>query len=238
MVSLNNKQQCRWHSFDTIADLEHAVTAAILHSAQKAIAARGAFHAVLAGGITPRRVYERLAHSHADWRRWHIYFGDERCLPPGDYERNSRMAEEAWLAHVPIPAAQVHLIPTELGAQLAADSYSAILAGIERFDLVLLGLGQDGHTASLFPGHMLGTEPGAAAALAVHGAPKPPPERVSLSAHRLSCARQVMFLVTGAGKRQVVSDWQRGADIPAAHITPDNGADVYLEAGLLNDRVN
>jgi 6-phosphogluconolactonase len=233
MVSLN-KQECRWHSFDTTADLEHAATVAILHSAQKAIAERGAFYMVLAGGTTPRRVYERLSRSVAEWTRWHIYFGDERCLPPEDFERNSRMAQDAWLAHVAIPAAQVRPIPTEQGAQLAADSYSALLAEIERFDLVLLGLGEDGHTASLFPGHTLGTEPGAAAALAVHGAPKPPPERVSLSAHRLSRARQVMFLVTGEGKREIVSDWKSGADIVAARITPDNGVDVYLEAALLS----
>lgn len=226
-------QQCRWHAYSTAAELEQAATQTILHAAQQAIDLRGAFHMVLAGGTTPRRVYESLRCADAQWTAWHVYFGDERCLPPDHAERNSRMAAQAWLEHVAIPCEQIHPIPAERGAEAAACAYARIVDGIELFDLVLLGLGEDGHTASLFPGHEWGNAPNAPATLAVHDAPKPPPGRVSLSAHRLGAARQVMFLVTGEAKRQAIRDWRDGMAIPAASIAPANGLDVYLEAALL-----
>ena len=233
---INSTQRCRWHTYSATSELEQAATRAILHVAHVAISQRGAFHIVLAGGTTPRRVYESLRSADADWAAWHVYFGDERCLPPNHAERNSRMAAQAWLDHVAIPAAQIHHIPAEKGAEAAASAYAQILEGIELFDLVLLGLGEDGHTASLFPGHDFGVTADAPAAIAVHDAPKPPPERVSLSAHRLSAAREVMFLVTGAGKRQAVKDWRSNVDIPAAAIAPASGVDVYIEAALLEEK--
>lgn len=235
MPSLENisAQQCRWHAYSTTGKLEQAAVQAILLAARQAIDLRGSFHIVLAGGTTPRRVYESLRGTKTEWTAWHVYFGDERCLPPDHAERNSRMAEQAWLDHVTIPREQIHLIPAERGAEIAASSYAQTLAKIELFDLVLLGLGEDGHTASLFPDHELGNASNAPATIAVLNAPKPPPERVSLSARRLSSARQVMFLVTGGAKRQAAKDWRNGVAIPAAAIAPVGGVDVYLEAGLL-----
>ena len=226
-------QQCRWHGYGTTAELEQAAAQAILHAAQQAVGQRGAFHIVLAGGTSPRRVYELLRKADTDWAAWHVYFGDERCLPPDHAERNSRMAAQAWLDHVAIPANQTHPIPAEMGAEAAAQAYARTVKGIEQFDLVLLGLGEDGHTASLFPGHDWGNTPDAPAAIAVFDSPKPPPQRVSLSAYRLTAAHQVMFLVTGAGKRQAVKDWCDGMGIPAAAIAPVGGVDVYIESVLL-----
>lgn len=227
-------QQCRWHGYSTTTELEQAVAQAILGAAQQAISRRGAFRIVLAGGTTPRRVYELLRKANADWAAWNVYFGDERCLPPDHVERNSRMAALALLDHVPIPANQIHPIPAEMGAQNAASAYAQIVGGVELFDLVLLGLGEDGHTASLFPGHELGKAPDAPAAIAVFDSPKPPLQRVSLSAYRLGAAHQVMFLVTGAAKQQAIMDWRNRVSIPATAITPANGVDVYLEATLLS----
>ena len=231
MLLLNSDppQKCRWHAYHSTAELEQAALQAILNSARQAISLREAFHIVLAGGTTPRRVYELLRKADADWAAWHIYFGDERCLPPDHAGRNSRMAALAWLDHVAIPSSQIHLIPAERGAGIAASIYAQTLAGIKLFDLVLLGLGEDGHTASLFPNHDLGNTPGAPATIAVLDAPKPPQQRVSLSAHRLSAARQVMFLVTGAAKQQAINDWRKGVVIPAAAIAPGSGVDIYLE---------
>ena len=230
---LRRIQQCRWHGFDSVNELEQAATDAILRAARAAIRQRGAFHIVLAGGTTPRRVYEMLRQEAADWPAWHVYFGDERCLPPDHAERNSQMAEQAWLKHVAIPRTQIHVIPAERGAQQAAEDYNRMLANIDDFDLVLLGLGEDGHTASLFPGHDLGSGQRSSAVLAVAGAPKPPPERVSLSAARLSAARQVIFLVTGDAKKQAVSAWHGGVMIPAAAVMPAGGVDIYVTADLL-----
>lgn len=211
------------------------MTRAVLDVAQQSITRRGAFHIVLTGGRTPRRLYEMLCEAHTDWAAWHVYFGDERCLPPGHEERNSRMAALAWLDYVPIPRAQIHPIPAELCAEAAARAYAQTLQPVDLFDVVLLGLGEDGHVASLFPGHDRGDMPDAPSVIAVHDAPKPPPERVSLTASRLSTARQVMFLVTGKAKRQAVQAWRDGAVIPAASIAPANGVDVYLEAELLEN---
>ncbi|MBU0751532.1 MAG: 6-phosphogluconolactonase [Gammaproteobacteria bacterium] len=222
------RQVCRWHAQPDVEALERAVVAAILHAAQEALALRGAFRLVLAGGSTPQRIYRALRGANTDWNRWHIYFGDERCLPPDDGERNSRMAAAAWLDHVTIPPAQIHPIPAELGAREAAAAYVEQLVTVGEFDLVLLGLGEDGHTASLFPGHDWGTAPAAPDALAVFDAPKPPPQRVSLGARRLGVARQVVFVVSGEGKRPALAEWQEGKQIPAASISPVTGVDIFF----------
>ena len=188
---------------------------------------------MLAGGDTPRAVYALLRGAKVAWSAWHVYFGDERCLPANDPGRNSRMADETWLDHVTIPQSQRHAIPAELGATRAALAYQESLRPVGVFDLVLLGLGEDGHTASLFPGRDWGTAPDSPDALAVFDAPKPPPERVSLSAARLSRARQVIFLVAGESKRNAVAAWRAGSPIPASAITPPSGVDVLVESGLL-----
>jgi 6-phosphogluconolactonase len=127
----------------------------------------------------------------------------------------------------------VHAIPAELGALEAARLYAETLRTVGGFDLVLLGLGEDGHTASLFPGHEWGTASGSPDVLAVFDAPKPPPQRVSLSAARLGRARQVMFLVGGKSKHRAVAEWRTGKNIPARAITPAAGVDVLVESALL-----
>ena len=225
--------QYRWHMHRAGEALERAAAQFILDSAMRAIVARGVFHLVLAGGNTPRAVYARLRECVADWPAWRVYFGDERCLPPDSAERNSRMALDALFARVPLEQAHFHAIPAERGARVAARDYAAVIKHVPTFDLVMLGLGEDGHTASLFPGADIGTATDAPAVLAVEDAPKPPRERVSLSAARLSRARNVMFVVSGSSKRDAVRRWRRGDDLPAAHIAPPAGVDVLIDAGLL-----
>lgn len=219
-----NKQITRWQSFDSQQAINDAATDRVLHAANEAIASRGRFILVLAGGGTPKSVYAQLRSADADWTRWHIYYNDDRCLPADHADRNSLMAEQVWLNHVAIPRNQIHAIPTELGPVEGAQAYAKTLANLPEFDLVLLGLGEDGHTASLFPGHQWDDS---VDAFPVFDAPKPPPQRVSISRARLSRAREVLFLVTGAGKQQAVDEWRSGVAIPASHITPDSGVDVY-----------
>lgn len=207
----------------------------IARAAEQAITDSGAFRVVLAGGSTPRALYKRLCALKTDWAAWHIYFGDERCLPATDPGRNSTMAREAWLDHVPVPQKQVYAIPAEMGAKAAAAAYSATLKQVGEFDLVLLGLGEDGHTASLFPGNDWGQEVDSPVALPVFDAHKAPAERVSLSAWRLSQAKQVLFLVTGESKHEAVMNWRAGANIPARAIKPLQGVDVLAESVLLKE---
>lgn len=221
--------------FPDAAGLQAAARDVVARQAADSIAARGAFHIVLAGGSTPRALYASLVGLATNWSVWHIYFGDERVLPADHPDRNSRMAQSAWLDQVPIPPGQIHAIPTERGLDAAVRAYQRVLAPVGEFDLVLLGLGEDGHTASLFPGRYWGEGEAAPDVLAVRDAPKPPPERVSLSAHRLSVARRVMFLVTGSGKREAMTRWVRGDNIPAAAIRPANGVDVLLDAAASPD---
>lgn len=225
-------QIVRWHPCSSADALRQQAVALILRAAAEAIARNGVFHLALAGGTTPQAVYQSLRENPADWTKWQIWFGDERCLPLQDGERNSRMARLAWLDHVAVPAAQVHVIPAELGAEAGAAAYADALREVEEFDLVLLGLGEDGHTASLFPGQPWGSAADAPATLAVHDAPKSPADRVSLSARRLSLARQVVFLVTGAAKHDALRRWREGETIPAAAIAPPDGVDVLLESAL------
>lgn len=221
--------QTRWHVAEDEADWLARALAFVARAEADALALRGELHIVLAGGGTPKRLYEALATEAHDWSRWQVWYGDERCLPPEHPERNSRTAEAAWLDHVAVPGENIHPIPAELGPHAAALAYAGQLETVGRFDLVLLGLGEDGHTASLFPGHDWGTGPDAAPALAVFDAPKPPPERVSLSARRLGEARQVLYLATGVGKCDAVAAWRRGEPIPAAAVMAEGGVDVLLD---------
>lgn len=219
----------RWHVCTTAAEVRQRAVEWITDAAAEAIVTRGVFRVVLAGGETPRGVYENLRGITTDWRVWQFWFSDERCFGGDDSHRNSRMAQEALLGQVPVLPAQVYPIHAELGVERAAVRYRADLQGVPKFDLVLLGLGEDGHTASLFHGGDWGEDPFALDALAVRNAPKLPAERVSLSARRLANTRCALFLITGIDKRAAVSTWRCGGVLPAAAIRPPAGVDVLVE---------
>lgn len=223
----------RWTRVNDVDELYAMARQRILGAAARTIELRGEFLLVLAGGETPRGLYRLMRTANTDWSHWHVYFSDERCLPPTDPARNSRMAADQWLDHVAIPHDHVHTIAAELGAIAGALAAVERLRSVREFDFVLLGLGEDGHTASLFPGHEWGLAADAPDALAVIDAPKSPRERVSLSAARLSRAHEVMFLVAGESKRDAVARWRAQETIPAAAIRPARGVDVLVESALL-----
>lgn len=223
--------QTRWHLFQSQDDINQAAVTHILKSAEQAIATHGSFLVVLAGGSTPKAVYQLLAKQNAEWSKWHIYHNDDRCLPVDHDERNSKMAREAWLNHVAIPQNQIHDIPAELGNIEGAKAYAQILKDVRDFDLVILGLGEDGHTASLFPGQLVDNS---ADAVPVFNSPKPPADRITISQNRLNKTNEVLFLVTGAGKQEAVDNWRNDVAIPATLVTGNNGADVYVFGVALN----
>lgn len=198
------------------AELAVAVSRRIAALIGQAIAARGVCRLALAGGSTPRSCYEQLSGLPVDWARVQIYFGDERCLPVGDAQRNDEMARQSLMQLAGIPAANVHAVVAELGALQAAADYALQLKDALPLDIVLLGMGEDGHTASLFPGNPAVRAEGVA--VAVFDAPKPPPERVSLSLATLNAARHKLFLVAGAGKRDALARIAQGEALPAAQI--------------------
>ncbi|MGZ8143926.1 MAG: 6-phosphogluconolactonase [Methylosarcina sp.] len=220
------QKNSRWHVMETADQVAESACRQILDAAAGALAERGRFKLVLAGGGTPEKVYRLLAKADTDWSKWHIYYGDERCLPEDHADRNSVMATRAFLAQVAIPAAQIFTIPVELGPEMGAEHYRRIVAEALPFDMVLLGMGEDGHTASLFPGHSHSRNE---LAHAVYNSPKPPSERVSISAGALSDTRQLIFLITGKSKQEAVRQWREGRDLPVAAIAPENPVDVYID---------
>lgn len=221
----------RWHTLETADQVAIAAYQQILKSAEHAIAEHGTFKFVLAGGSTPEKVYRLLAKADADWSKWYIYYGDERCLPADHADRNSLMATSAFLEKVAIPDTQIFTIPAELGPEQAAKKYQQIVADALPFDMVLLGMGEDGHTASLFPEHKHQENE---LAHAVYNSPKPPPERVTISAKALSNTQQLIFLITGANKQEAVKNWRSGQDLPVATIVPENPIDIYIDKDAYN----
>jgi 6-phosphogluconolactonase len=215
--------------FELIGDAEavaHAAARSMLRCAARSISDRGRFRIVLGGGTTPLAAYRILAREAAGWESWEVYFGDERCLPRDHPERNSLSAREALLDRVPLPRDRVFTIPAEMGPTPAAVEYAATVAEALPFDMVLLGMGEDGHTASLFPGHAIGD---GELVVPVFDAPKPPPDRVSLSLGALASCREMLILVTGAGKRAALAAWRGGADLPVARVAAAAGARVLLD---------
>ncbi len=194
--------------FETAAD----VAAAAAEIVSQTIRAQRSTRLVLAGGTTPRRCYELLAGLDLPWGRVTVLFGDERCVPASDPESNFRAAAEALLNRA--SPATVHRMAGELGPDAAAALYEPVIAA-GPLDLVLLGIGPDGHTASLFPRNAALEASGLVAG--VRGAPKPPPERVTLTLRALRGARRVVFLVAGADKREAFRLAQAGA-VPAGLI--------------------
>lgn len=216
-----------FHCYESAEQVATVAARRVLAAATRAIAARGRFQLVLAGGRTPLAAYTLLVDQISDWDGWHIFFGDERCLPTEHADRNSLAASAAFLDRVPIPAANRHPIPAELGAEEAAARYERLIQSRLPFDLVLLGLGEDGHTASLFPGHAIPEDP---LVIPVHQAPKPPPDRVSLTPRALGSSRAILILATGTGKRDALRRWQQGIDLPVAKITSAGRVEVLMDA--------
>ena len=223
---------------DALAD---AAARLIAEAAADAIEARGRFMWALAGGETPRATYARLAlppfRERVDWRRVWVFFGDERAVPPDHPDSNYRMAHETLLGKVPIPAAQVLRIRGEAeDLEVAAAEYAGALVTafgtrrgeLPRFDLVLLGMGVDGHTASLFPGSPVVREVFRAVA-AVHVGAASIPQRLTLTLPVFNAAARVVFLVAGAEKAKAVKAvLGERATLPAAMVQPDHGELVWL----------
>lgn len=190
------------------ADPQAAAALAARHFAQLAaecIAARGSFSVALSGGSTPKLMYEALRGLDVDWARVHVYFSDERSVGPDSPDSNYRSAKLGLLDHVPVPAAQVHRMEGENDPAQAAADYTALLP--ERLDLVLLGMGDDGHTASLFPD----TEGlSAGGRVIANWVPKLQTWRLSFTYGEINAARARWLLVTGASKAEVLLEVQNG----------------------------
>jgi 6-phosphogluconolactonase len=208
-----------------------------VHLAGAAIRTRGRFVVLLSGGSTPVPLYRRLCidpwRSCIDWSRLLIGWGDERCVPPEHPASNYHVAKDALLAHVPLPDQQVIRIRGELDPSQEASAYGERLRSAMGssddavIDLTLLGLGADGHTASLFPGDpALNVEEGVF--VPVHRPQETPPWRITASLPLLNASREILFLVTGKEKAHALAAVRAGSDLPAAQICPSSGKTAWM----------
>jgi 6-phosphogluconolactonase len=220
-----------WRVFSSRDELDTTLSDHIAKVAAAAIAARGRFSIVLTGGRSVTPLYRRLRHIDTRWGGWHVYWGDERCLPIDDADRNSKNAMEAWLSLVPIPGSQIFPIPAELGPQLGAANYGKLLADKGIFDLVLLSLGDDGHVASLFGSHA--AEARSVAVLPILDAPKSPSFRVSLSFERLAESRQLLVLVVGETKQAALNRLAAQVEQPATVLSNIRALDIWIDGSAL-----
>lgn len=215
-----------------------AAAAHVIAAGAQAIQTRGRFSVALAGGSTPEALYRLLAAepfvSRLDWRAVHVFWGDERSVPPDHSDSNYRMARESLLAHVPVAPENIHRIQGEIDAAQAAlayeDALRAHFAGPPRFDLILLGMGEDGHTASLFPGAPALAER-VRLAVPVHAAHLGS-WRVTLTYPVLNAAAAVLFVVSGSSKaatlRAVLEGPSRPTELPAQGVRPHAGRLMWL----------
>jgi 6-phosphogluconolactonase len=212
----------------------------LLAEMRTVVAERGFCRLALSGGNTPRRVNGELVQQAGDfpWKRVQITFGDERCVPPDHADSNYRMARETLLEPAAIPEGNVFRIRGEIDPEEAAREYEVRLAAVAArlgepryvHDILLLGLGEDGHTASLFPGSPALAET-ARNVLPATG-PKPPPQRVTMTFPLLNAARHVVFLAQGAAKLPLIAQIIAGGkDYPAVRVQPSAGKVTWLVGG-------
>jgi 6-phosphogluconolactonase len=222
------------HIFPDSDQLGQDAAAYVARLSVEAIAARRRFMVALSGGSLPKLLGPALAAQPLDWSAWHIFWADERCVPQTDPESNHFVAQQYLFDHVPIPPTQIYNPDTSLDPAATAAAYQLILAqvfafhpstlpSLPHFDLILLGLGEDGHTASLFPGHPLLRETERWVA-PIFDSPKPPPQRITLTLPVLNNARYVAFITAGAGKAEILPHvFETDSTLPAHLIQPSTG---------------
>ncbi|EKR17047.1 6-phosphogluconolactonase [Leptospira interrogans] len=212
IIEFSNERDFLDHCLDRIKEI----------SANK-IQTKSSFHIVLTGGDTAKLLYSELKHLKTDWSKWFFYFGDERCVPKDHIDSNWLMAERVLFKFIPVNERQIFKIPGHLGPQRGALEYSESIKSISSFDLVLLGLGEDGHIASLFPGMDLTNEEDV---IAIYDSPKLPKERVSLSLRKINSSEFVFIIAKGKKKAEVIKRIEIGEILPVTLLTPLKGLEL------------
>jgi 6-phosphogluconolactonase len=238
--------------FDDATHLAREGAARFAELAVASIKARGSFHVALAGGSTPKAMYSLLAGDvgrEIDWGKVHIYWGDERCVPPEHPDSNAGSAMAALTNLVPIPTIQVHRMRGELGSHAAADEYEVLLRALSRggclFDLILLGMGTDGHTASLFPGRDFSRDHGHLALPVVAPPASPIKDRVTVTFDAIQASRHALFLIAGNDKTEMLArvrvarrEGTQGGGVPPAALVRAETTEWYVDraaSGCLGD---
>ncbi|EMM95168.1 6-phosphogluconolactonase [Leptospira interrogans serovar Zanoni str. LT2156] len=204
--------------------LDHCLDRIKEISANK-IQTKSSFHIVLTGGDTAKLLYSELKYMETDWSKWFFYFGDERCVPKEHTDSNWLMVERVLFKFIPVNERQIFRIQGHLGPQRGALEYSESIKSISSFDLVLLGLGEDGHVASLFPGSKCLTE--TKDVLAIHDSPKPPKERVSLSLRKINMSDNILIIAKGKKKSKIIERIKLDEILPVTSLLPNKSLELY-----------
>ena len=227
--------------FDTLQLLSQAAANLFIEAAAQAILQRRRFLVALSGGNTPLELYKLLTQApyraQMNWKDIHVFWGDERCVPVEDSENSYRQARDVLLSHVPIPMGNIHRVQSELEPEAAAEDYARVLKDFAshpldwpRFDLILLGMGEDGHTASLFPGSEVNVTTSTMAVTAQYQ--DRPANRVTLTPVVFNAARRIIFLVSGRGKSQTLANVLYGEyqpqQFPAQRVRPTDGELIWM----------
>ena len=207
-----------WLVFNDETSLSKALAQEILTIAKKTILENDRFNIVLTGGRSVLSLYNALSESNSNWNKWHIYISDERFLPVGHKDRNDRLINEIWLDNSTIPKKNINFIKAELGLDEAILSYENTLKKINKFDVVLLSMGEDGHIASLFPNRIHSSHK---MVVIEHESPKPPSIRVSMSYSSLSNSKYIFKLIIGNSKQISAELFKKNANLPIAKVKGD-----------------
>lgn len=173
-------------------------------------------HILLSGGNTPLPIYKKFADLNVPWKKVNFWLADERAYPKFHSERNETMVKDVLGTNI-LKLAEFHSYSSDNPEDMVKE-YDAKLIGVSIFHLAILGIGEDGHTASLFPGNVLGESESASNAIPVFNSPKPPSERVSLSIRRINFSNHILFLVSGKSKQRIVDKVLKGDDLPATKV--------------------
>lgn len=238
-MPLRNVLMTDIHVFPTEAELSEAASQLVATAAQAAVAQHGRFLIALSGGSTPTGLFRRLKDTPLPWAHTHVFWGDERLVPPADPGSNYGQAADILLRHVPIPLANIHRVLGEVAADTAVTDYTAQLQQLAEpgrawphLDLAIMGLGSDGHTASLFPGPIPTAETSQPVLAVTANYDGRPAQRITLTPLVFNDARHVLFLVMGAAKATAVSATTQGPHQPekwpAQRIQPHSGQTTWF----------
>ena len=209
--NLNNN----WHIFNNSASLSKKLAQEILKIAKKSIQKKDTFNIVLTGGQSALGLYRIFSKANSNWSKWHIYITDERLLPEGHQDRNDRLINEIWLKNSAISKKNIHFIPAEIGLLEAQKKYEEELRSVNKFDVVLLSVGEDGHISSLFPGHTYSNNQ---YVVIEENSPKPPAQRISMSYNRMKASENIFIIIMGKLKQEAVQSIIDKKNIPVNKI--------------------